>query len=88
MNRPRGASIVVNDDDGAIGRAVVRAVAERDGVPVEELDQPLYEVIDPDALGALFRSDTGRVTFEYAGHRVTVTHDGSVDVDAPPAAGD
>ncbi|WP_435102078.1 HalOD1 output domain-containing protein [Halarchaeum sp. P4] len=76
------------NDDGAIGRAVVRAVAEREGVPVEELSQPLYEVVDPEALDALFRANTGRASFEYAGYRVTVTHDGRVDIDARSATSD
>lgn len=34
---------------------------------------PLYETIDPDALDALVqRTESANVTFEYAGHEVTV----------------
>lgn len=57
---------------------VVETIADRENVPVEELD-PLYEVIDPDALGALFRSNgsgeypaNSSISFHYQGYDVTV----------------
>ena len=47
----------------------------------------LYTVVDPDALDALFRSnsptskrDAGHVEFSLAGRRVVVEHDGTVEV--------
>jgi hypothetical protein len=61
-------------------QAVVEAVADHRGVAVEELRDPLYDVVDPDALDDLFRDGTGRVAFEYLGYDVTVRHDGTVDV--------
>lgn len=66
---------------------VVAAVAARKDVDPVDLVRPLDDVIDPDALDALFapRSDgqprgTGRVLFRYYGYQVTVTHEGAVDL--------
>lgn len=63
------------------GRAsvtVIEAVSEAANTPVEQLPI-LYDVIDPDALDALFSARPadatpfdGEVTFTYAGFRVTV----------------
>ena len=66
--------------------------------------QPLYDVVDPEALDLLIRSDvdaegadqTGtspradrEVSFEYVGYRVTVRSDGEVTVTRDdPAAGE
>lgn len=69
--------------DESVSEAVVAAVASaagrrRAGVPrggeeAEALD-PLYDVVDPDALDALFRPgcETASIAFTYAGHEVTV----------------
>jgi len=63
--------------------AVVEALADAKGVDPLELE-PLYEVIDPDALDALFdpRGDgdrrAGRVEFRTSGYRVEVTSTGRV----------
>lgn len=65
---------------------VVETVAEAEAVDPVELEIPLNDVIDPDALEALFESTntaprrTGQVTFEYAGHTVVVGSDGTVMV--------
>ncbi|WP_435179955.1 HalOD1 output domain-containing protein [Halorussus sp. AFM4] len=73
--------------DRSVCQSVVEAVAEAEGVEPEELD-PLYEVIDPDALEELFAPTAttgrmeGRVVFTYAGHEVTVCGDGYVSVEA------
>lgn len=61
--------------------AIVEAVsasADRSAVSLP----PLYEAVDPDALDALFADSQtfGAVTFEYAGHDVTVRADGRVEV--------
>lgn len=73
-------------------QAVVAAVAEREGIPVEELGPPEYEplhtAVDPVALDDLFadppsgrgRSD-GSVSFTYCGHDVTVDARGTVRVE-------
>jgi hypothetical protein len=61
---------------------VVEAVAEASECDVLELP-PLYESIDPDALGALVDAmANGDISFTYANHRVTVDSDGTVSVDA------
>lgn len=65
---------------------VVQAVAAAKGVDPMQL-QPLYDVVDLDALDALFQrtadgapATTGSVRFEYAGKTVVVHSDGSVHV--------
>lgn len=45
---------------------------------------PLYEVIDPEALDALFRPDSGvegTVQFTFGPHEITVRSDGTVAID-------
>ncbi|MFC4440447.1 MULTISPECIES: HalOD1 output domain-containing protein [Natrialbaceae] len=74
---------------------VIETIAARDGVDPVELEHPLYEATDPDALDALFapprtgmaRSD-GRLQFSYCGYDVIVRSDGDVTVTDPaePAA--
>jgi len=61
--------------------AIVEAVGASAEQPAADLP-PLYEVVDPDALDALFANSqtVGAVSFEYAGHDVTVRADGHVDV--------
>ncbi|MFC7018883.1 MULTISPECIES: HalOD1 output domain-containing protein [Haloarcula] len=63
------------------GRAVVDAVAEAAGTAPTALPS-LTDVVDPDALDALFAGDraNGEVTFRYAGYRVTVSADRRVTV--------
>lgn len=60
--------------------SVIKAVAEAEGC--DPLDSPpLYEVLDPDALDALFRGcGSCRVGFEYAGYEVVVRSNGRVVV--------
>lgn len=70
----------------APSNAVVEAVAtasDREPTAIE----PLYGSVDPDALDALVRSNgtdsedgDASVSFEHAGHDVTVHNDGSVVV--------
>ena len=81
-----------DESDGSLSHAVVEAVADREGVDVTELEppafEPLYSVVDPDALDAVFapthdggQRATGSVTFEYEGYTVTVDSDGTVDLE-------
>lgn len=63
----------------SLSEAVVKAVAREEGVDAENLE-PLYEVIDGDALDALFRGGQGQVTFRYAGYEVTVDQLGTVSL--------
>jgi len=63
-----------------LSEAVIVAIAEKEGVDEQELDSPLFEVINPDALDSLFRNSGGRVQFEYLDYQVTVNDNGVVDV--------
>ena len=66
---------------GEISETVVITVAEATGVDPLELE-PLYEVVDPDALNRLFRSAPGfvEVSFRMANCEVVVHCDGEVVV--------
>jgi hypothetical protein len=68
--------------DAEIGTRIVESVAaERDVDPLD-LEPPLFEVIDADALDALVRDSSIAVQFQYAGHAVTVRPDGEIDVES------
>ena len=75
---------------------VIAAVADREGVDPTDIEPPtydaLYDVINPEALDSLFspREDgtpraSGRVEFPFCGYHVTVTSDGTVEVEDAPA---
>ncbi|WP_254279517.1 HalOD1 output domain-containing protein [Haloarcula marina] len=68
---------------GSVASRVIDAVCSRTGTSATDLP-PLYETIDTDALNELFadRHTSGRVTFDYAGHVVTVRGDQTVEVSA------
>lgn len=62
---------------------ILRKVAAVKKTEPMELDSPLYEVIDPDALNTLFAgrngsSRGGRVSFRYSDCEVRVESDGEV----------
>lgn len=72
------------DDDLSLG--VIKAVAWVKGVEPEQLE-PLHEVVDPDALDALFnigKNSAPIVTFSYEGYDVQVDSDGHVVVQESP----
>lgn len=71
-----------------VGVDIVERIADRQGVDPLDLDVPLYEVVDADALEALTNgtmdSRSGanlRVEFTYYGYAVTVNGDGTVAID-------
>lgn len=72
-----------------ISELVIAAVADAKGVEPWDLDTPLYDVVDPDALNRIFRSTgrgahgTGRIIFTMDGCEVVVHGDGDVDVTPP-----
>lgn len=75
------------DQIDSASESVVESVAAREGVDPLDLDVPLFDVIDPDALDRLVRSavDGGgrppiRIAFTYYGYDVIVTSDGLVHV--------
>ncbi len=66
-------------------QAVIAAVADAEGVDPVDLDRPLYEAVDPEALDSLFRSSgrrelDGHVRFEYYGYEITVYGDGRLEL--------
>ncbi|WP_225335453.1 HalOD1 output domain-containing protein [Halomicrobium urmianum] len=79
--RPSTTSQAAGRDQTEIVAAVVDAVADANDVSPLEM-KPLASVVDPDALGALFRdsADSGSITFRYVGTQVRVDSDGGVTV--------
>jgi hypothetical protein len=76
-----------HEDVSAEVIAAVADATDRDPSAV----QPLYTVIDPDALDSLFSYGqstawSGSLSFELDGHRVTVDHTGEITVDLASAA--
>ena len=73
---------------GQISETIVTAVANAKGVDPLDLE-PLYPVVDPDALNSMFRQSAGRLLsslelcFSMADYQVVVHGDGEVVV-APP----
>lgn len=63
-------------------QAILYEVADQTGIPPEKLNPPLYDVIDPEALDAIFRGETGFLSFEYHGYVVTVSHSGDVALES------
>lgn len=71
----------------SISVAVVEAIATATDTDPLELDSPLYDVIDTDALDRLVRQDSlTRVEFEYEGHAVEIDGDGVIAVDGATVA--
>lgn len=65
------------DPDESVTDGVIEAVSEASNLDPTSLD-PLYSVIDPDALDALFKpgySGTPQVTFQYNGCEIQVIND-------------
>lgn len=69
----------------SLSTKIITEVAAAKGVSPIDVQPPLYDVIDSDALDSLFAdqngaSRVGQVSFNYAGHEVTVESSGEVDV--------
>lgn len=68
------------DPDESVAEGVIEATTEVTNHETTSLD-PLYSVIDPDALNALFRpghSGSPQVTFQYNGCEIQVTSDRNI----------
>lgn len=72
-----------------LSQRIVERVSDAEGVDPLELD-PLYTVVDPDALDSLFRTRLassdglgGELRFEYHDYEVRVTADGRVTLADP-----
>lgn len=77
----------MNENSPALSELVIRSLAREKGVNPTNLDVPLHDVIDPDALDALFaplrqgkNTRAGTVVFPYDDLVVEVDSDGSVDI--------
>lgn len=74
--------------DESVTVQLVRALADAADVDPVDLSPPLYDVVDPDALEALFApteggaTRAGRVEFAYADYRVTVSAPSASDREA------
>jgi hypothetical protein len=74
------------DESTNVSMAVVEAIAHERGVDAADLRPPLYEVVDPEALDALFEAgrqngtEAVRIEFEYAGYGVSIVTDEAVEV--------
>ena len=74
-------------DDLKLSRKIIETVAEAEGVAPTELETPLYNVIDPEALDCLFHRESdgvtmeGTVSFSFHGYEVTVASDSSIEID-------
>lgn len=91
--RMNQSPVVRRVHEESLGQVVVFAVGEARGVDPADLDDRLYDVIDPDALDNLFTGGGGTLEFTFAGCQVTV-HGGervvvvptSVEAGAEPVA--
>ncbi|MFD1587645.1 HalOD1 output domain-containing protein [Halorientalis brevis] len=68
-----------------VAERVVQIIAAEKGLSPVELE-PLHDVVDPDALNALFESvsgntrTSGQVSFHYHGYTVTISANGQIDL--------
>lgn len=78
------------ENGASVSITVVRKVAAREGLSPIQLTPPLHEVVDTDALDALFRSPDPQsdvsLEFSYRGYRVTVEGHGNVTVTDRPTS--
>ena len=70
--------------------SIVTQIATIEGVEPTDLEPPLHDVVDPEALDRVVESGRAglEVAFTYRDHRVRVSGDGSVDVTASNAITD
>ncbi|MGA9401022.1 DUF7504 family protein [Haladaptatus sp.] len=73
----------------ALGSFIVQRMVECSGVSSTEIPEPLYGCIDPDALEELFQPladgtarASGKLTFMFAGHYITASSDGTVEIES------
>ena len=75
------------ESDDSLSTSVVFALATALEEDALALDQPLSDVLDPDALDALFTplvgddTDVAEVSFKYQDAAVTVRSDGVIEID-------
>jgi len=69
-----------SEETRSASEAVLYEVAEQEDVQPEDLNPPLFEVVDPEALDRLFKGESGQVSFEYHGYSVSVDHSENVNL--------
>lgn len=71
-------------DATPLSMEVIDAIAKHEGIEPVDLDTPIYDVIDLDALDALTRDNPEttsiEVSFTYERYEVTVDNDRDIDV--------
>lgn len=74
-------------DSSDVTVEIVSAIADREGIEPMDLEPPLYDAIDPDALTAIMNVDPATeltLSFNYVGYRVTVIADEEPVVEVNP----
>lgn len=72
----------VEDTYGGASTAVVLALSEAKAVDPLELEDPLHDWLDPDALDAVVDSiESGYVSFEVESHRIRIDADRTITVE-------
>lgn len=67
---------------------IIETIADAEGVPPEDLDGCLYDVVEPEALNRLFQqgddgpATDGLVSFDFYEYTVTVHSDSTVEIEA------
>ena len=76
------------DGNHSVQTTVITAVAASEGVDPLALEETLQDVVDADALDALVAHSGSewQLSFEFAGHEVTVDGEGAVAVDGTPSS--
>lgn len=67
-------------------QAVVETVAAVEGVDPLELQPPLFEAIDPEALDTLITSANPDTTVQFVYHEYTITVDSDCNVELEPVS--
>lgn len=69
-------------DTQLVYEKIVVDIADREDIAATELQPPLYDAVDPEALNALFegRDTDGRVEFHWIGYRIVVFSSGSIRI--------
>lgn len=74
-------------DGRSVSECLIAAIAAQEGTDAADLDPPVYEIVDPDALDAVFRrgSVDGRIQFSFEGYEVVVRNGDPPRVTVEPA---
>ncbi|GAA0200870.1 DUF7504 family protein [Haladaptatus pallidirubidus] len=75
--------------DDVLGASIIQRMVEESKTNSTDVPESLYQCIDPDALADLFRPlqdgtprTSGEVTFTLAGHYITASSDGTIEIES------